>query len=171
MLRRPPDALFVPAHTLPLVLPRRSVTTLHDVAFMVRKEAYTFAERLYHRFAARFAVRRAAALLTVSEFSKSEIVRFFGARPESIAVTPLGYDLKNCLMAESEPRSRQRSRATGSSGRIFSSSAGSKRRRIWPVCFRLFRRSLRTNPGPLINWSWSAKGEWVMTPPRSSTPG
>jgi len=102
MLRRPPNALFVPAHTLPLVLPRRSATTIHDVAFMVRREAYTFAERLYHRFAARFAVRRAAALLTVSEFSKSEIVRFFGARPERIAVTPLGYDLKNCRMADSE---------------------------------------------------------------------
>ncbi|MFA6603239.1 MAG: glycosyltransferase family 1 protein [Patescibacteria group bacterium] len=103
MLRRPPTALFVPAHTLPLVLPRRSATTLHDVAFMVRKEAYTFAERLYHRFAARFAVRHAAALLTVSEFSKSEIIRFFGAKPEQIAVTPLGYDPKNCRMAESEP--------------------------------------------------------------------
>jgi len=103
MLRRPPNTLFVPAHTLPLILPRRSATTLHDVAFMVRKEAYTFAERLYHRFAARFAVRRAAALLTVSEFSKAEIVRFFGAKPERIAVTPLGYDLKNCRMAESEP--------------------------------------------------------------------
>jgi len=92
MLRRPPDLLFVPAHALPLVLPRRSATTVHDVAFMALPKAYGRLERVYHRLTARFAVKRARLLLTVSDFSKAETLKYFGADPDRIVVTPLGYD-------------------------------------------------------------------------------
>ena len=34
MLRRPPDVLFVPAHTLPLHHPRASVATVHDLGYL-----------------------------------------------------------------------------------------------------------------------------------------
>ncbi|KPJ85095.1 hypothetical protein AMJ57_04320, partial [Parcubacteria bacterium SG8_24] len=91
MYRRPPDMLFVPAHALPVILPRKAVTTLHDVAFMAYPQAYRPLERIYHRFAARFAVRR-ARILTVSEFSRREIVRYFRADEAGIRVTPLGID-------------------------------------------------------------------------------
>src|SRR5512142_2509855 len=33
MLRRPPAVLFVPAHVLPLVHPRRSLVTVHDLGY------------------------------------------------------------------------------------------------------------------------------------------
>lgn len=92
MWRRPPDVLFVPAHALPLLLPPLVATTVHDVAFMVRPGAYKLGERLYHRWSARHAAARAGLLLTVSEFSKAETVKYFGADPDKIAVTPLGYD-------------------------------------------------------------------------------
>jgi len=95
MLRRPPDLLFVPAHALPLVLPERCVTTIHDVAFMARPKAYGFFERLYHRFAAGYAVDRADLLLTVSEFSRAETIKYFGADPAKVAVTPLGFDTRS----------------------------------------------------------------------------
>lgn len=95
MLVRPPDLLFVPAHTLPLVLPKLSVTTLHDVTFMVVPEAYSWKGRAYHRFAARHAVRHAAHLFTVSEFSRQEIVKWFGADAGRISVTHLSYDRKS----------------------------------------------------------------------------
>ncbi len=94
MLRRPPDVLFVPAHVLPVVLPRRAVTTLHDVGFLTVPDAYSWGERLYHRLAARFAVRRAARLLTVSEFSRGELVRLLGVEESDVAVTPISYDAK-----------------------------------------------------------------------------
>lgn len=92
MLRRPPDILFVPAHTLPIILPKRASVTLHDVAFMPFKEAYSLPSRLYHTWATRFAIRRANPILTVSQFSKEEIIRWFGADEGMIAVTPLGFD-------------------------------------------------------------------------------
>ena len=41
MLRQPPDVLFVPAHVLPLVHPRRSVVTVHDLGHRYHPEAHT----------------------------------------------------------------------------------------------------------------------------------
>jgi glycosyltransferase involved in cell wall biosynthesis len=96
MLRRPPDVLFVPVHAMPVVLPKRAVTTLHDVAFMTTPEAYSPFENWYQRFAVRHAAKRAGVILTVSDFSKSEIMRHFRVKPEKIVVTHLGYDAERC---------------------------------------------------------------------------
>lgn len=92
MLRDPPDLLFVPAHVLPLMLPRRTVITLHDVAFVRYPEAYSLQGRLYHIWSTRRAVKRADRILTVSEFSKREISEVFKAEPSSVSVTHLCYD-------------------------------------------------------------------------------
>ncbi|MFH1047263.1 MAG: glycosyltransferase family 1 protein [Patescibacteria group bacterium] len=94
MLVQPPDALFVPAHTLPLILPRHAVTTLHDVGFLTEPSAYSFGERLYHRLATRFALRRADRILTVSDFSRRELVRLCRAEEKKISVTPLACDMR-----------------------------------------------------------------------------
>lgn len=91
MLVHPPDLLFVPAHVIPTVTPKRTLTTLHDVAFMTLPGAYRPAGKAYLELMYRHAVRR-ARILTVSAFSKGEIVRVFGADPSRVDVTPLGYD-------------------------------------------------------------------------------
>ncbi len=89
MLARPPDLLFSPVHVLPMILPKRAVVTVHDVAFMALPEAYGRLGSMYLQFATWYA-SRFARILTVSEFSKSEIVKYFGADPARIFVTPLG---------------------------------------------------------------------------------
>ncbi|HSD11964.1 MAG TPA: glycosyltransferase family 1 protein [Patescibacteria group bacterium] len=91
MLVRPPDLFFVPAHVVPMVTPKRTLTTLHDVAFMALPDAYRPIGRAYLTLMYRIAAAR-AHILTVSEFSKGEIVRYFGADPGRITVTPLGFD-------------------------------------------------------------------------------
>lgn len=108
MFRRPPDLLFVPAHVLPLVLPRHVVTTMHDVAFMSQPRAYSPWGLAYLVVDAWLAVRR-AAILTVSDFSKSEIIRKFGAEPARIAVTPLGFDAERYRPATTEAIANLRS--------------------------------------------------------------
>ncbi|MBI3963592.1 MAG: glycosyltransferase family 4 protein [Candidatus Kerfeldbacteria bacterium] len=92
MVRHAPDVLFVPAHTIPIVHPPRTVTTLHDVGFERYPHLYGRFELAYHRWAARFALRHARHVITVSEFSKREIVATIGADPNRITVIPLGYD-------------------------------------------------------------------------------
>ncbi len=90
--KHPVDLLFQPTHTLPLFRPKRVVTTLHDVGFERFPKLYTPAELRYHRHSARLAVKAANRILTVSEFSKREIVEFYKVPAERITVTPLAVD-------------------------------------------------------------------------------
>ncbi|KAA0207046.1 glycosyltransferase family 1 protein [Candidatus Uhrbacteria bacterium] len=92
MVRRAPGVLFVPAHVLPAVSPKKSVVTIHDVGFKRFPEVYKKIQVAYHEITTRDIVRRRARIITVSEFCKREIVELYGADPEKIFVTPLGLD-------------------------------------------------------------------------------
>jgi glycosyltransferase involved in cell wall biosynthesis len=86
MLRQPPDVLFVPSHVLPLVTPKRSVVVVYDVGHRFFPRAHGVLEWLYVEWAIRRHVRIATRLLTISEASKRDLVRLYGADPERIDV-------------------------------------------------------------------------------------
>lgn len=90
MLANRPDVLFCPAHTIPLIHPKKTVTTLHDVGFEDYPELYDWKTRLYHKFSARLGVRRAWRILTVSNFSRERIIENYSCNPDKIRVTHLG---------------------------------------------------------------------------------
>lgn len=90
--RRPVDLLFEPTHVLPLFRPRHAVATLHDVGFERRPEFYPPASTWYHRSLARRAVRRASRILTVSAFSRREIIDVYRLDPGRVLVTPNAID-------------------------------------------------------------------------------
>lgn len=118
LMIRPPDVLFVTADTVPLFHPKKTITTIHDVAFerfpelyrgksvqrklgwlrpilhlavrIVTLGQYSASERDYHRWSVRHAIRSCSHLFTVSEFSKAEIVSLLHADPQRISVTHLG---------------------------------------------------------------------------------
>ncbi len=92
LMRHAPDILFVPAHVLPRRIPSLSVVTIHDVGFHRRPELYKKRQVWYHEWSTKDIVRRAARILTVSEFSKQEIIECYRADPAKIFVTPLGID-------------------------------------------------------------------------------
>lgn len=92
MVRHPPDALFVPAHVLPRVIPKRTVVTIHDIGFHRHPELYPDRQRRYHEWTTRDIVKRAARILTVSHFSKNELIEHYGADPERVIVTYPGID-------------------------------------------------------------------------------
>jgi glycosyltransferase involved in cell wall biosynthesis len=86
MLRAAPDVLFVPSHVLPLVTPRRSVVVVYDVGHRFFPRAHTLSEWLYVEWAIRRHVRVASQLITISEASKRDLVRLYGASADRIAV-------------------------------------------------------------------------------------
>jgi glycosyltransferase involved in cell wall biosynthesis len=86
MLRNPPDVLFVPSHVLPLITPKRSVVVVYDVGHRFFPRAHGVLEWLYVEWAIRRHVRIATRLLTISEASKRDLVRLYGADPSRIAV-------------------------------------------------------------------------------------
>ncbi len=87
-----PDVLFVPAHTLPICHPNNTITTCHDVGFERFPEVYSFKERAYHQFSMRYALKQARKIITVSNFSKKEILSFYKIKEDKIHVIPISYD-------------------------------------------------------------------------------
>ena len=92
MIRRKPDILFVPAHTLPLKFPKKSVVTIHDLGFKHYPELYSGTDLLYHNWAANHSIKNACHILVDSEFVKIDILKFYTIDPQKISVVPLGYD-------------------------------------------------------------------------------
>jgi glycosyltransferase involved in cell wall biosynthesis len=92
MARRPPDLLFVPAHVLPLVHPRRSVVTIHDLGYLYYPEAHRFLDRLYLDLSTRYNARAAAHLIADSQATKRDLIEHYGIEPGKITVVYPGYD-------------------------------------------------------------------------------
>ena len=89
------DVLFAPAYSGPVFPGMPMVVTIHDVSFAAHPEWFGPREGVRRRLTTRWTARRARRVLTVSDFSKREIVRCFGTDPSKIDVvysgaTPLG---------------------------------------------------------------------------------
>jgi glycosyltransferase involved in cell wall biosynthesis len=116
MLRAKPDVLFIPAHGLPLIHPQKTVATIHDIGFKQEKKLYN-PERLGYRlkgwdwliglvtfgkhkatsldyldWSTDFALKQAKAIITISEFSKQELIKHYQATPNKIKVIHNGYN-------------------------------------------------------------------------------
>jgi glycosyltransferase involved in cell wall biosynthesis len=92
MLTQPPDVLFVPAHVLPLIHPRRSVVTVHDLGYLYYPEAHRTADRRYLDWSTRWNGRQAMAVLADSQATKDDLVRAYGVDPGRVHVVYLGRD-------------------------------------------------------------------------------
>ena len=90
LARRARAALvFSPANLAPLAWPR-NVLVMHDAAVLREPEAYSRAYVLWHRRFGLAAARRALAVITVSEFSRGELVSLAGLDPARVHVDPGG---------------------------------------------------------------------------------
>lgn len=87
-----PDVLFVPAHVLPLIHPRASVVTVHDLGYIHYPEAHKPGDRRYLDWSTRWNARQAAAVLADSEATRADLVRAYGACEAKIHVVYLGRD-------------------------------------------------------------------------------
>ncbi len=85
-----PDVLFAPGYTAPLAVRTPVVLTVHDVSFFAHPEWFGAREGLRRRLVTRRAAGRARTVLTVSEFSKREIVARLGVHPDRVVVVRHG---------------------------------------------------------------------------------
>jgi len=76
----------------PFLFPARMVVSLHDIAYERYPQFFTpdFVTKLRIRVPA--TLRRASAVLTLSEFSRQDIMRRYCVPPEKVVVTPLAAD-------------------------------------------------------------------------------
>ncbi|MFA5318715.1 MAG: glycosyltransferase family 1 protein [Patescibacteria group bacterium] len=92
MLLHAPDVLFIPASAMPIIHPKNTITTIHDVGFMKYPEAYGKWQLKYLKWSTKFAIKHASKIITISEFSKNEIIKYFKVDSNRIFVTLLACD-------------------------------------------------------------------------------
>lgn len=86
------DVLFIPSHTIPLIHPKKTVVTIHDLGFLHFPELYNKSELAYQKFGLNLAIRHAAHIITPSIYTKKDIVSNFGINPNKISVIYHGFD-------------------------------------------------------------------------------
>ncbi|MFQ5426272.1 MAG: glycosyltransferase family 4 protein, partial [Gaiellales bacterium] len=92
LLRRRRPALGHFQYAVPLRSHGRSVITVHDLSFEGGSALMPFRDRLVFRAAVRRSLRRADAVLTVSEFTRRELRRRYGLSDDLVYVTHNGVD-------------------------------------------------------------------------------
>lgn len=91
----PPDLLFVPAHIIPKISPKCTVTTIMDVGFRRYPALYTKTELKYHNYGLAQALKKATKIITISNFTKNEIISTCNVTdPSKIIVIYLGFSPK-----------------------------------------------------------------------------
>ena len=85
--RHPVDVLHV-QFTAPPFAPCPVVTTIHDLSFEHLPETFKRRSRTQLRLTVRRTARKAALILTLSEFSRRDIIETYAVDPERVLVTP-----------------------------------------------------------------------------------
>lgn len=86
-----PDLIFCPLNVVPLLAPCKTVVTVHDLAFL-RFNVHRTAKRNYLAAMTRASVRRANHIITVSEFTRQEVIELLDVHPRLVTAIPNGRD-------------------------------------------------------------------------------
>lgn len=80
--------------------PCKTVVTIHDIIPLTNPETETFAAKTYWKIQIPIAARRADRIITISEYAKKEIAKYFGIREELITVIPNCFEERFQSIAE-----------------------------------------------------------------------
>lgn len=92
MARRPPDVLFIPAHVVPLIHPRCTVVTVHDLGYHLYPQAHRRWDLLYLEWSTRWSAHAARVVLADSQATTNDLRRFYGIPAEKVRVVYPGRD-------------------------------------------------------------------------------
>jgi len=96
------NAWFGPANSVPWLLPRPTIVTIHDVNLLTVPETYDPGFVRYATTSMRIAARRAARVITSSEWSRDQIIGHLGLDPARVSTVYPGLD-HLAAVAESAP--------------------------------------------------------------------
>jgi glycosyltransferase involved in cell wall biosynthesis len=82
MLTDRPDALFIPSHVIPVVHPKATVVTVHDLGYLHEPEAHPRRQRLMLDRSTRWNVSAARRIVTVSDDTKQDLIDSYGVDPQ-----------------------------------------------------------------------------------------
>lgn len=83
------DIFWSPSNVLPPKLPPKSLATIHDVAFVVHPEIYSWWSRILQRTTVLRAKSSATKIIAITESTKADIERYFNVSESMIEVVPI----------------------------------------------------------------------------------
>jgi glycosyltransferase involved in cell wall biosynthesis len=86
------DLFFSPGYNTPLFCRSRFVFSIHDLSHIYCPEISSPPIRLYYATVMKRACRRAASILTVSEFTRKQVIDWSGVSPEKVWNVGCGVD-------------------------------------------------------------------------------
>ena len=89
LLRDRPAVLLCPLNVVPLLAPCPTVVTVHDLAFL-RFNLHKPAKRRYLSLLTRLSVKRATHVITVSEFTRREVLELLHVAPDRVTAITNG---------------------------------------------------------------------------------
>ncbi len=94
MLTRPIDVLFIPAHTVPFVHPRKTIVTVHGLEYEHCPKGYSLYSRWFHHFFVTRSCRWAKKIVSVSQNTKKDLVKMYKIQKSKIIVVYNGFEIK-----------------------------------------------------------------------------
>ena len=137
------DAWFSPAYSMPLRLTVPAVVAIHDLSFVAHPEWFRLREGARRRLLVTHSARRARAIITISDFSRAEIVERLGIDTSKIHVIPPGISPQPSSLYPS-PQPSALSPSVLCVGSIFN-------RRHVPVLVRAFGAIARARPDATLD--------------------
>lgn len=86
MVANPPDVLFVPSHVVPLLHPRRTVVTVHDLGYLYFPQANSFLGRAYLDLTTRLNAGAAQTVIADSAATSQDLIKFYHVDSSKIKV-------------------------------------------------------------------------------------
>ncbi|MDO8240687.1 MAG: glycosyltransferase family 1 protein [Candidatus Moranbacteria bacterium] len=111
MLFWPVNVLFIPAHTVPLIHPKKTIVTIHGLEYEVMPEAYSAWARFYMRLSIKNSCRWAQKIISVSRNTKQDLISLYKVPEEKIQVIYEGYDRSPVIASEDVNENSHRSAA------------------------------------------------------------
>jgi glycosyltransferase involved in cell wall biosynthesis len=87
-----PDVFFTPSHYAPRSSPIPTVISVMDLGFLNTPEQFTPKDFNQLKLWTRYSIKQAKKIITISEFSKSDIIKNYQYPESNITVTYPGYD-------------------------------------------------------------------------------
>jgi len=87
-----PDVVFVPSHVIPILSKTKSVVTIHDLAYYYFPKSYSPFDRRYLNFTTAVSLEKATKIITPSQATKKDILKFHHVNEKKIIVIPHGYN-------------------------------------------------------------------------------
>jgi glycosyltransferase involved in cell wall biosynthesis len=155
-----PEVFVSPDGFLPLRTEIPTLAVFHDLNFEHYPEDLPYLTQKYYRYYFRRFARKAARVVTVSEYSKQDIVRQYGVDPDKIDVV---YDGANDLYTPLSEEEKEATRVHYTDGRPYFVFIGSLHpRKNLANLFKAFDLFKRTNPSEVQLVIVGAKKWWTQ---------